>query len=61
MTLASSDPHDQPLLEYRFSEEQADVERLRDGVRLVVRLSDSEAYRGIKKERLDPTDEDLVV
>ena len=59
VSLASSDPHDQPLLEYRFLEEQADVERLRDGVRLVVRLSESEPYRGIKKERLDPTDEDL--
>ena len=59
VTLASADPHDQPLLEYRFLEEQADVERLRDGVRLVVRLSEGEAYRGIKKERLDPTDEDL--
>ena len=59
VTLVSSDPHEQPLLEYRFLEEQADVERLRDGIRLIVRLSESEYYRGILKERLDPTDADL--
>ena len=40
-------------------EEQADVDRLRDGIRLIVRLSESEHYRGIMKERLDPTDADL--
>ena len=60
VTLTSSDPHEQPLLEYRFLEEQTDVERLRDGVRLIVRLSESEYYRDIMKERLDPTDEDLA-
>ena len=59
VTLASSDPHEQPLLEYRFLEQQADVDRLRDGIRLIVRLSESEYYRGIVKERLDPTDADL--
>ena len=59
VTLASSDPHEQPLLEYHFLEEQADVDRLRDGIRLIVRLSESEYYRGIMKERLDPTDADL--
>ena len=60
VSLTSSDPHEQPLLEYRFLEEQDDVERLRDGVRLIVRLSESESYRDIMKERLDPTDEDLA-
>ena len=59
VTLASSDPHEQPLLEYHFLEEQADVDRLRDGIRLIVRLAESEYYRGIVKERLDPTDADL--
>ena len=59
VTLASSDPHEQPLLEYHFLEEQADVDRLRDGIRLIIRLSESEYYRGIVKERLDPTDADL--
>ena len=60
VTLVSADPHDQPLLEYRFLEEETDVERLRDGVRMVVRLSESEAYKDIVKERLTPTDEDLA-
>ena len=60
VTLTSADPHDQPLLEYRFLEEETDVERLRDGVRMIVRLSESEAYKDIMKERLAPTDEDLA-
>ena len=50
----------QPLLEYHFLENERDAERLRDGVRLIVRLTESEAYRSIMKERLDPTDEDLA-
>ena len=36
------------------------MERLRDGVRLIVRISESEAYKDIMKERLAPTDEDLA-
>jgi choline dehydrogenase-like flavoprotein len=60
VTLTSADPHDQPLLEYRFLEEETDVERLRDGVRMIVRLSESEAYKDIMKERLAPTDDDLA-
>ncbi len=60
VTLASPDPHDQPLLEYQFLENSSDIERLRDGVRLVVRLTESGAYQDIVKERLDPTDDDLA-
>ena len=60
VTLTSADPHDQPLLEYHFLEDERDTERLRDGVRLIVRLTEGEAYKDILKERLDPTDEDLA-
>ena len=59
VSLTSADPHDQPLLEYHFLEDERDTERLRDGVRLIVRLTESEAYRDIMRERLDPTDQDL--
>ena len=60
VTLTSPDPHVQPLLEYHFLENDSDIERLRDGIRLVVRLTESDAYRGIMKERLMPTDEELA-
>ena len=60
VTLTSPDPHVQPLLEYRFLENDSDLDRLRDGVRLVVRLTESGPYQGIVKRRLDPTDEDLA-
>ena len=60
VTLTSPDPHVQPLLEYHFLENDSDIERLRDGVRLVVRLTESEAYRGIMRQRLMPTDEELA-
>ncbi len=60
VTLTSPDPHVQPMLEYHFLENDSDIERLRDGVRLVVRLTESEAYRDILKQRLDPTDEDMA-
>ena len=45
VTLTSPDPHDQPLLEYHFLEDERDTERLRDGVRLIVRLTESDAYK----------------
>ena len=60
VTLTSPDPHDQPLLEYHFLEDERDTERLRDGVRLIVRLTESGAYKDILKERLYPTDEQVV-
>lgn len=60
VTLTSPDPRVQPLLEYHFLENDSDIERLRDGVRLVVRLTESGAYRDILKQRLDPTDDDLA-
>jgi choline dehydrogenase len=60
VTLTSSDPHDQPLLEYHFLEDDRDTERLRDGVRLITRLTGSDAYKEILKERLYPTDEQIA-
>lgn len=58
--LASTDPHVQPELNYRFLEEEWDKERMRYGVRLVVRLAESDALRNIIVERIAPTDEDLA-
>ena len=58
--LASSDPHVQPNLVYRFLEDPSDVSRLREGVRVILNLVEQESYRNIVKERLDPTDADMA-
>ena len=60
VTLTSSDPHDQPMLEYHFLEDKRDTERLRDGVRLIARLTESDAYKAILKERLYPSNEEIA-
>ena len=58
--LASTDPHVQPSLEYRFLEEASDRRRLREAVRICVELVEHGSYRDIMEERLDPTDDDLA-
>ena len=59
LTLASADPRVQPNLDYRFLEHPWDRQRLRECVRLCVRLLDHDAYGDIVAGRLEPADEDL--
>ena len=59
LTLTSADPRVQPNLDYRFLEHPWDRQRLRECVRLCVRLLDHDAYGDIVAGRLDPVDEDL--
>ena len=59
LTLTSADPRVQPNLDYRFLERSWDRQRLRECVRLCVRLLDHDAYGDIVAGRLDPVDEDL--
>lgn len=58
--LASTDPHVQPALEYRLLSNPADLERMRQAVRLIVRLAQSENFRGVINERLAPSDAELA-
>ena len=60
LTLTSTDPHVQPHLEYRYLEDPWDRQRLREGLRLCIRLLDHEAFREIIAGRISPTDEDLA-
>ena len=60
LTLSSADPHVQPHLEYRFLEDPWDRERLRQAVRLCIRLLDSRVYSDIVAERIAPSDADLA-
>jgi choline dehydrogenase len=58
--LASTDPYVQPQLNYRFMEHAWDRERMRYGVRLVMRLVESDALRNMVVERIAPSDADLA-
>ena len=58
--LTSADPRIQPYVDYRFLEEPWDRQRLREAVRLGVRLLEHEAYKDIVAELISPSDEDLA-
>ena len=58
--LFANDPTVQPLLNYRYLELERDLERLRESVRITVRLLEHEAFGPIVAERLQPTDQDLA-
>jgi len=58
--LFANDPTVQPLLNYRYLELERDLERLRESVRITVRLLEHEAFGPIVAERLQPKDQDLA-
>ena len=60
LKLASTDPYEQPVLDYNYLEEEWDRERLREGVRLCLKLLESDSYQDIVEECISPTEEDLV-
>ena len=55
LRLTSTDPAVPPSLDYRFLEDPFDRERLRDMVRLCLRLSEHESFRDIIAERVEPS------
>ena len=65
LTLASADPTQQPVLDFRFLTDQRDIVRYRDAVRRTVAIFDTEngrhpAFDGLLSQRLEPTDDDLA-
>ena len=60
LRLASADPHEQPILDYRYLSEPFDAERLRSAVRLAAEISSMPEYEPARMRRLDPTDEVLA-
>ena len=59
LELSSTDPHEQPMLDYNYLQEEFDRERLREAVRVCLSIVGHEAFSGIVEERIDPTDADL--
>jgi choline dehydrogenase len=60
LRLVSRDLPATPELEYRYLEESWDRERLREGMRLSVKLAESVAFKGIFERRVVPTDAELA-
>jgi len=60
LRLTSTDPYVQPHMGYRYLEAPWDRQRLREAVRLCVRLLEDPVYREIIDQRVTPTDADLA-
>ena len=58
LRLASTDPHVQPTLDYRYLSDEGDLARLRQVARLCIQLSQHAAFKGIIEQRLEPTAEE---
>ncbi len=60
LRLTSPDPAVQPSLDYRYLEEEFDRRRMREVVRLCVKLGEHPAFQNIIEERIEPTDAELA-
>jgi choline dehydrogenase len=60
LKLVSADPKVQPHFNYHYLEDPRDRARLREAVRLCLRLLNQDAYKDIVAERVAPTDDDLA-
>ena len=60
LRLTSSDPSVQPFLDYRYLESEFDRRRMREMVRTAVDLADTDAFKAIIGDRIEPTDAELA-
>ena len=60
VTLASTDPRVQPNIECRHLENPSDRARLREAIRICMKIMEHEAFSGILNGMITPTEEDLV-
>ena len=60
LSLTSSDPAEQPFLDYRYLQEEFDRRRLREITRLCAKLGEHENFQNIIAERIEPTDAELA-
>jgi predicted dehydrogenase (TIGR03970 family) len=58
--LASADPGVQPSFNYRYLQHPNDMRRVREGLRLAMRLLESDAYKDVADHRIHPTDDILA-
>ena len=60
LRLTSADPHVQPYLDYRYLVDPWDRQRIREAIRLCVRMLEHHAFSGIVGDRITPTDRELA-
>lgn len=60
LCLQSSDPEVQPAMDYRHLSEESDRRRMREGVKLSIKIASDRAFSKILGDRVDPTDETLA-
>ena len=60
LTLQSTDPHVQPNLNYNYYQEPEDLRRMREAIRLGVRMAEKPPFSDLVEERLMPSDEELA-
>ena len=58
--LASADPGVQPCFNYRYLQHPNDARRVREGLRMAIRLLTSDPYRDVADYRIQPTDDVLA-
>ena len=58
--LASRDPRQQPVLDYRYLTDPWDRERMRSAVRQCVQIAERPEFQNAPVERILPTDENLA-
>ena len=54
LRLQSTDPYQQPFLDYNYLQEESDRVRLRDSVRLCLQLAEHPDFQAIIQERTEP-------
>ena len=60
LKLQSTDPHIQPFLNYNYYEDEEDLRRMREAIKLAIRVAAQPAYASLLLERVIPTDADLA-
>ncbi len=60
LTLQSADPHAQPRLDFNYYREAEDLRRMREAIRLCVRLAERPPFSDLLLERVMPTDAELA-
>ena len=60
LRLTSADPDQQRFLDYRYFQDEFDLRRVREGVRLSLELAEHPSLRELIQERVSPTDAELA-
>jgi len=60
LRLVSNDPHTPPFLDYRYLEDERDLSRMREMVRLAIKLGKHPAFEPIIEAMIEPTEEEAA-